>query len=203
MSFPYPLDYDDLKNASVVVFTHFRNDTVFTHFRNDTKKQTFPLFPPRDGKNLHINVTIHNHKKINYTVNPGPYDIPAGSNVRINITLIDAITNETVPNRNILVEVPGYGISEILTTDENGEIEFNFDIGNHDSVVRIIYDDGYQHLTKAFYLSVSSLDILWWFLSPDVLLLVIILVLLAFSYKWFTEGRLDLYGMWDEIRGKK
>ncbi|RLI88387.1 MAG: hypothetical protein DRO76_00435 [Candidatus Altiarchaeales archaeon] len=194
MSFPYPLDYDDLKNASVV---------VFTHFRNDTKKQTFPLFPPRDGKNLHINVTIHNHKKINYTVNPGPYDIPAGSNVRINITLIDAITNETVPNRNILVEVPGYGISEILTTDENGEIEFNFDIGNHDSVVRIIYDDGYQHLTKAFYLSVSSLDILWWFLSPDVLLLVIILVLLAFSYKWFTEGRLDLYGMWDEIRGKK
>ena len=61
----------------------------------------------------------------------------------------------------------------------------------------------YTPSSSAANLNVYSLNRFWWFVSPEVLLVLIVIVILAFSYRWFAGGGLDLYGMWDELRGKK
>ncbi|MEA3254208.1 MAG: VWA domain-containing protein [Candidatus Altiarchaeota archaeon] len=194
MSFPYPLDVRDMENANI---------TVFVHFRDDTGNQTFSLLPERKEGNLYVNVTMMNPVEILYTVDPRRHDLSEGTTVGINITLMDAFTSQGIPDEEITVEAVGYDISEVLTTDGEGNARFEFQIGPRDTNIRLMYESEYAQAEEVFYLSVSNLSMLWWFLSPDVLLMVIILVLLAFSYKWFREGRLDPYSMWNELRGRK
>ena len=61
----------------------------------------------------------------------------------------------------------------------------------------------YTPSSAAANLNVYALNRFWWFVSPEVLLVLIVIVILAFSYRWFGGKGLDLYGLWDELRGKK
>ena len=93
-----------------------------------------------------------------------------------------------------------------MTTDHAGKAEFpNFMAGDQSTRISCVYAGGkkYTESSGSAYMNIYSINRIWWFLSPEVLLLLIVLVILAFSYKWFKGGSFDLYSMWDELRGKK
>ncbi|MBN2250984.1 MAG: VWA domain-containing protein [Candidatus Altiarchaeota archaeon] len=194
LSFPNPFEWENVYDSNI---------TLYVHFRNDTEKQTFPLLPARDDGRLNINVTLLNPPGIIYSVSPRKHDLSEGTAVRIDMALLDPISNQPVAGEEIIVEAAGYDIMETLTTDAEGKASFEFQIGSSDTTVTMKHARSRAGSGESVYLSVSSLNTLWWLLSPQVLLLFLTLVLITFSYKWFREGRLDLDSIRDELRGKK
>jgi hypothetical protein len=183
------------------------NLTVFIHFRNNVEDQTFALFPKRvESKpyaQININVTVREPSRITCLINDS---VKSGDKVMIKARLIDPLTGEGISNEPITIEVEAYGRKIDLTTDGTGNAEFpNFMAGDQSTRITCIYAGGKDHTESigSAYMNIYSIDRLWWFLSPEVLLLLIVLVILAFSYKWFKGGGFDLYSMWDELRGKK
>lgn len=53
------------------------------------------------------------------------------------------------------------------------------------------------------YYDVVSLSKVWWLLSPEVLLLIIALITLAVSYKWFGDRKINIDELIKELKGEK
>ncbi|MCK4491376.1 MAG: hypothetical protein KAU03_02050, partial [Candidatus Altiarchaeales archaeon] len=200
---PQKLSKRDFENASL---------TVFIHFRNDTRNQTFPLFPSREkttppkDKLFYVNVSMRDATKIIIErVDPGRYNLNPGSDLRVSLRLIDALTGEGVPSGDIDVTVDAYMISQTITTDESGRAEFPFTIGDYSTKIDFTYDgsDGFIESEVSDYYDVVSLSRVWWLISPEVLLLLIVLVMLAFAYHWFRGRRLSIDELMKELRGEK
>ncbi len=182
--------------------------TVYIHFRDDKTDQTFNLFPPRTEKKpyavVNINVTVRDPAQVICRVSPtntGP-----NQEITVQAKLIDALTGKGIPSEDVTIRVEGYGLSETKKTDSNGNRPaFKFGVHNENTKVSCTFagNQKYTEYTDSSYVNVYTTDKLWWFLSPEVLLLVIVIAALAFSYKWFRGGRLDLHSLWDELRGKK
>ncbi|MEA3254934.1 MAG: vWA domain-containing protein [Candidatus Altiarchaeota archaeon] len=192
----YP--YFDLENADM---------TIFIHFRDNVGDQTFPLFPPHSESkpyaNVYINVSMRNPSRVICEAKPD--SAKPGSMVTVYVTLLDVLNSSGIPYEDVILDIEAYGISMRDTTDRNGKARFEFTTIEQSTGIKCRYDGGDKYTSSggSAYVNVYSLGRFWWFLSPEVLLLLIILVLLAFSYKWFREGRLDIYDMWDELRGRK
>jgi len=188
--------YFDLENANI---------TIFIHFRDNLSTQTFPLFPPRTETrpyaNIYINVTMRNASRV--ICEAIPESVNPGDEVIIHVTLLDVLTGKGIPYEEVTIELEAYGISAKVTTDMDGKAEFKFTTTDQSTRVRCLYHSRYTPSEDTTYVNVYSLSRFWWFLSPEVLLLFMILILLAFSYRWFREGRLDVYEMWDEFMGRK
>lgn len=200
MSFPYLFNRSDLENSSI---------TIFTHFRNDVKNQTFRLFPShkesRSYATLDIDVTMRDQSRILIeNVTPGRYNLRPGTVVKTDLRLINAITGEPITDEDITVDVESYAIRQIRTTDTTGRASFSFVIGGDSTKINFLYsgDKFLQGSISDYYDVVSTGGWLWWFLSPEVLLLIIALILIAFSYRWFKRGRFDIYKMQEELKGK-
>jgi streptogramin lyase len=183
------------------------NLTVFIHFRNSVKDQTFALFPKREESKpyaqIHINVTVREPSKITCYLNDS---VKSGDIVHIEAMLTDPLTGEGIQDEPITIEIEAYDRKIDLRTDRTGKAKFpNFMAGDQSTRITCVYAGGkkYTESSGSAYMNIYSIDRIWWFLSPEVLLLLIVLVILAFSYKWFKGGGFDLNGMWDEMRGKK
>jgi len=183
------------------------NLTVFIHFRNNVEDQTFALFPKREENKpyarININVTIRQPSKITCTVNDS---VKPGDEVVIKSSLIDPLTGQGIPDEQITIEVEAYGLKKDIRTDHAGNAVFpKFIALDHSTRITCSYAGGdkYTESSSSAYMNIYSIDRIWWFLSPEVLLLFIVLAVLVFSYRWFRGGGFDLYSMWDELRGRK
>ncbi len=190
---------------------HFKTDdanlTVYIHFRNNASDQTFNLFPNHEETkpyaHVKINVTIREPSRISCTVNDS---IKSGDNVDISASLIDPLTGQGIADEPVTIEVEAYGLKKDIRTDGSGNVKFpTFIAGDQSTKITCSYAGGkkYTESSSSTYMNIYSLNRVWWFVSPEVLLLLIVLIVLAFSYKWFRGGGFDLYSLWDELRGKK
>lgn len=201
LSFPKPLTREDFENSSL---------TIFIHFRNDTGNQTFSLFPPHSESkpyfNLDVDVSMRDATKILIEeVIPGRYNLLSGSDIKICIRLIDAITGEGVPSADVNVIVEAYKLSQVVTTDPDGRATFHFKVGDDSTRVYFTYP-GNERLIESKtsdYYDVVSLSKIGWLISPEALLLLIVLLMLAFSYRWFKGKRLGADDMLNELKGEK
>lgn len=181
--------------------------TIFIHFRDNVEDQTFPLFPPRTESkpyaDIYINVTMRNPSKVICVAKPDSTK-PRGGFI-VNVTLLNALNGTGISGENVTIYFEAYNVYSKVTTDSDGKAEFMFKTTEQGTKIKCMYEGNaiYTSSEDSSYVNVYSLDRFWWFLSPEVLLLLIILILLAFSYKWFRGGRLNIYDMWDELRGRK
>lgn len=201
------MDWDSQQCCCATPYFDFENAnmTIFIHFRDNLEDQTFSLFPPHDESrpyaNIYINVTMRNPSRV--ICEAIPESAEPGSEVTIYVTLLDVLTGKGIPYEEVIIELEAYGISKKVTTNADGKAEFKFTTTDQSTKVKCLYHSKYTPSDDSTYVSVYSLNRFWWFLSPEVLLLLMVLILLAFSYRWFKEGRLNIYEMWDEFRGKK
>ena len=182
--------------------------TVYIHFRDNKDEQTFNLFPPRiENKpyaTVNINVTVRNPVRV--ICNAMPTNTGPNQEITVKATLLDALTGQGIPFEDVTITVDGYGLSDTRKTGTNGNrADFKFGVKNENTKVSCTYRGSkkYTENTDSTYVNVYTTDKIWWFISPEVLLLVIVMAVLAFSYKWFKGGKLDLHNLWDELRGKK
>jgi len=184
IKFPKKLNVTDFQNASL---------TVFIHFRNDTTTQTFSLFPARDEPNLTIDVRMRNSTKILIeSITPGRYNLDPETEIRTVIKLIDSISGEGIPNKDVRMEIEGYGLDQTETTNASGRASFFFVIGDHSTKVNFLFggNDRFLGNKASDYYDVTPMKMLWWFLSPEVFLLILILIIVVLSYRWFMKGRI-------------
>ncbi|MEM2918266.1 MAG: vWA domain-containing protein [Candidatus Altiarchaeota archaeon] len=203
IQFPEFISNEDFKEASL---------TIFIHFRNDTLTQTYKLFPPRkevtppENKEFSINITLREPSKIIVeSVGPSRYNLNPGTDAKINIRLINPLTNSGIPNRKITVKVEGYGISQDIRTDGEGRATFLFKLGEESTKVKFIFlgDEKFTETETSDYLDVISFKRIWWFLSPEFLLLLIVLIAMALFYRWFKGGRLKFEEIKKEVETKE
>ncbi len=183
------------------------NLTLFIHFRNNESDQTFNLFPKRTETKpyamVNINVTIREPSTISCKVNDS---VKSGDDAVISASLTDPLTGQGIPDEPITIEIEAYGLKKEIRTDSSGKAAFpKFTAGDESTRITCSYAGSrkYTESSGSAYMNIYSLDRIWWFLSPEVLLLFIVLAILAFSYKWFRGGGFDFYSLWDELRGKK
>jgi len=198
VQFPELLTKDDFEQSSL---------TIFIHFRNDTSTQTYNLFPSRreniGDKTFYVNVTLREPSKIVIeSITPGKYNLKQNSNINVNIRLINPLSGEGIPRRKIIVEVEGYGISQEIITDSEGRASFSFKVGDRSTKVRFKFlgDQNFVPTEISDYYDVVYLERVWWFLSPEVLLLIIVLVSIAFFYRWFMKGKISFEEMKKEMK---
>jgi lysophospholipase L1-like esterase len=167
--------------------------TVFVHFRNNTEKQIYGLG----------NVKVRNATKIIIEdVEPSRYNLHPQTNIKVSVRLFDSLTGKGISHKKITVEIEGYGISQELLTDGSGRAIFSFTLGEKGTKVKFIFhgDDDFVPSEASDYYDVVSLKRTWWFLSPEVLLLVIVLIAIGFFYRWFKRGRINIEEMKRELK---
>ncbi|GAJ07487.1 unnamed protein product, partial [marine sediment metagenome] len=96
-------------------------------------------------------------------------------------------------------------ISQTLVTDNSGRTPFSLLLGEKSAKINFIFlgNDDFVPSETSDYYDVVSLKRIWWLLSPEVLLLVIVLVSIAFFYRWFRGGRLKVEELKEEFKGKE
>ncbi len=203
LPFPKKLTKEDFENASL---------TLFIHFRDNISNQTFPLFPTMNistqpkNRSFYLNISMRDATRVIIEkVEPGRYNLNPGTDLTVSFKLINAFTGEGVPSENIVVTADAYGISQTVTTDETGKAEFSFRIGDYSTKIDFAYSGSNSFIESEVsdYYDVVSLSRVWWLISPEVLLLLIVLVMLAFAYRWFRGRRLGVDELIKELRGEE
>ncbi|MBN2013750.1 MAG: hypothetical protein JW778_01080 [Candidatus Altiarchaeota archaeon] len=95
------------------------------------------------------------------------------------------------------------GDRSYVTTDGTGHASFGLMMKQKAAHVILYYEGGdlCSEAEASFILGREDLSSI--ITSVDFILLLIIFILLIFSYRWFKRGRLDFYEMWQEFRGEK
>lgn len=180
----------DFRDYGVInVYTHFRN---YTYYLKDV-------------------ITVRTKSNITYDVNPPPEVIEPGDLVNVTLTLWCGVAKN--PNKPVEVTVVNYedslaGVNWVedkayVITDADGKASFTFVIRKDTAEVTLSYDGDLEcSETKVIFLlggEVVSSPVT----SVEFVLLIIIFFLAVFSYRFFKKGRLDLYEMWQELKGEK
>lgn len=203
IAFPQKLSVEDFKNASL---------TIFVHFRNNETAQTFSLFPARISKNVISNTTFHVDVKIRApteilieNITPGKYYLSPNTKVEFLMKLVDAVTGEGIPGEEIESIVEVYNIKKKVITDSDGKATLSIDLGEKSTNVNLMYhgSDKYSPSYRIEYLDIPKLEKILWLMSPEILLFLLVLFLLTFFYRWFSNRRFDIEEIIEELKGRK
>ena len=164
--------------------------TLYIHFRDNAADQTFNLFPARQENKpyaiVNIDVAVRDPSRL--TCEAKPASTGPRQEVTVDVSLTDPLTGGPISSEEVTINVEAYGVSQKVVTDANGEAQYKFGIGEQSTKISCAYGSDKTSHTESYasaYVNVSSIDRFWWFLSPEVLLLLIVLILLAYSYRWF------------------
>ncbi len=207
----YTLSPEDLLESTMDIYTFFRSET-------------FPLFPPREEKNLYINVIMRDASRITLEYLPKSYMISPGSEVTVNLELFFFKSGEPIPDEYVYLDFLGEDIDEIcddldaspeleclleegvrvvkVKTDDAGRAVFSFK-PEHKMTLVANFGGNEKASPSTAWISIPILSMKSPLFSLEFLVLIIIFYLAIFSYRFFQPSRTDIYHWWEELKGKR
>ena len=202
-------DTDFNSMGKLTIFTHLRElDFNFSDAWMHKRNRTWINYVVQSSSGYQMNGTYDPVDRDWNTTESG--DLRVGDVVTVTLHLVDEYGHD-VSEGNIEITVPNYedqivGVwwkngNKYVTTDSTGRATFTFTMMQESAGVTAHFEGDWNNKPSevSFVLEPVLESPL---LSTEFFFLIIVSLFVIFTYRWFRKKRMDIYSMWQELKGE-